>query len=136
MEEFLLVHILTSIFTEILVTLLNDGTSPQTGKTILLPGTVREMFTNQIPQHPNFARRRLPAVKEGLIYPVEELYPLCPGTTDRIAWLVRNRIEINYNLSTLGRQSWFTIDRITCGDSSYAYLNAYKLPSQGGQLYT
>lgn len=81
MAKFLLVHILTSIFTEILVTLLNDGTSPQTGKTILLPGTVREMFTNQIPQHPNFARRRLPAVKEGLVYPVEELYPLCPGSS-------------------------------------------------------
>lgn len=38
------------------------------------------MFTNQLPEHPNFARRYLPAIKPDLVYPTDELYPLCPAT--------------------------------------------------------
>lgn len=73
--------ILTLVLTEILAMLLNDGTSPQTGKTILSPETVREMFTNQLPQDPEFARQYMHAVKQDLVYPVEELYPLCPASS-------------------------------------------------------
>ncbi|KAL3449915.1 beta-lactamase/transpeptidase-like protein [Aspergillus insuetus] len=65
-------------FSKTLATLLNDGISPQTGKTLLSPESIREMFTNQIPQHPDFARRHLPAVKPELVNPADELYPLCP----------------------------------------------------------
>ena len=72
---------LTLILAEILATLLNDGRSPQTGQQILSPGTVEEMFSNQIHQHPDFARRPLPAIKPDLVSPCEELYPLCPSPT-------------------------------------------------------
>lgn len=41
---------------EILATLLNDGTSPTTGKQILKKETVDEMMRNQIEQFPNFGR--------------------------------------------------------------------------------
>ncbi|KAB8261674.1 beta-lactamase/transpeptidase-like protein [Aspergillus pseudonomiae] len=68
-------------FSKILATLLNDGRSPQTGQQILSPGTVEEMFSNQIHQHPDFARRPLPAIKPDLVSPCEELYPLCPSPT-------------------------------------------------------
>ncbi|KAL2837306.1 beta-lactamase/transpeptidase-like protein [Aspergillus pseudoustus] len=68
-------------FSKILATLLNDGISPDTGVAILSPATIREMFTNQLPTQPNFARRALPAVKPDLVHPAEELYPLCPSYT-------------------------------------------------------
>lgn len=37
------------------------------------------MFTNQLAHQPNFARHNLHAVKEDLVYPATELYPLCPA---------------------------------------------------------
>ena len=48
-------------YTKIIATLLNDGTSPTTGKQILKRETVDQMFENQIPEHPNFARDPIPA---------------------------------------------------------------------------
>lgn len=67
---------LTSRESEILATLLNDGTSPITNKQILKPETVKEMFTNQIPQFPNFGRQEiLPAKPELTNGPLYELYP-------------------------------------------------------------
>lgn len=64
--------------TELLRILLNNGTSPLTGKAILQPDTVEMMFENQLTRDPDFARTSLPAVKPELVYPSEELYPLCP----------------------------------------------------------
>lgn len=49
-----------------------------TGARILSPTTVAQLFTNQLPDAPNFARRHLPAVKPNLVHPSEGLYPLCP----------------------------------------------------------
>ncbi|KAB5576170.1 beta-lactamase/transpeptidase-like protein [Coniochaeta sp. 2T2.1] len=65
-------------FSKILTALLNSGTSPETGSSILSPASVSQMFTNQLPQWPNFARRHLPAAKLELVYPAEGLYPVCP----------------------------------------------------------
>lgn len=45
-------------FSKLFVVLLNDGVSPQTGNRILSKEMVSEMFTNQIPQYPNFGRER------------------------------------------------------------------------------
>lgn len=64
-----------NITTEILATLLNDGTSPTTSKQILKPETVNEMFKNQIPQFPDFARAGIPAAKPEYTNPAPELYP-------------------------------------------------------------
>lgn len=63
---------------EILAVLLNEGTSPTTGAEILKPSTVAEMFKNQIPDMPDFARQPIPASKADLTNPIPELYPV-PG---------------------------------------------------------
>jgi hypothetical protein len=44
----------SSEYTKTIATLLNNGTSPTTGKQILKKETVDEMFSNQIPDMPNF----------------------------------------------------------------------------------
>ena len=38
--------------------------------------TVDEMFSNQIPQFPNFGRQGIPAAKPDLTNPIPELYPV------------------------------------------------------------
>ncbi|KAF2501174.1 beta-lactamase family protein [Lophium mytilinum] len=65
-------------YCQILATLLNDGTSPTTGAKILSKATVDEMFKNQIPDFPNFARQGVPAAKPWLTNAIPELYPI-PG---------------------------------------------------------
>ncbi|KAL8953140.1 MAG: hypothetical protein Q9222_000961 [Ikaeria aurantiellina] len=60
---------------EILATLLSDGISPTTSAHILSPASITEMFTNQIPQFPDFGRRGIDAVKPDLTNPIPELYP-------------------------------------------------------------
>lgn len=60
---------------EILATLLNNGVSPKTGAVILHQSTIDEMFTNQIPEHPNFARKPIEAAKPDLVNNVVEFFP-------------------------------------------------------------
>ncbi|KAL1961722.1 hypothetical protein VTN77DRAFT_1122 [Rasamsonia byssochlamydoides] len=62
-------------YCKILATLLNDGTSPTTGKQILRKETVDEMFRNQIPEFPDFGRQGIPDAKPDLTNPIPELYP-------------------------------------------------------------
>lgn len=64
--------------TEILATLLNAGTSPTTQKRILTPTSVDEMFTNQIPQFPDFGRKGISTAKPDLSNPIPILYPQPP----------------------------------------------------------
>lgn len=60
---------------EILATLLNDGTSPKTGAQLLQKSTVDLMFTNQIPEFPQFGRQGIPDAKPWLTNPLPNLYP-------------------------------------------------------------
>lgn len=62
-------------YIKILAALLNDGVSPHTGAQILKKETVDEMFTNQIPEHPNFARGGLTPPNLELANPSPEMYP-------------------------------------------------------------
>lgn len=62
-------------YSEIIAALLNDGTSPTTGAQILKPATVEQMFTNQLPQFPNFGRQGIPDAKPNLTNPIPDLYP-------------------------------------------------------------
>ena len=62
----------------LLAALLNDGTSPTTGKQILKPESVQEMFRNQIPQFPDFARNAIPDARPDLTNPIPQLYPQPP----------------------------------------------------------
>ncbi|OGM49591.1 hypothetical protein ABOM_001770 [Aspergillus bombycis] len=101
-------------FSKILVALLNDGRSPETGQQILSPETVKEMFTNQIHQHPDFARQPLPAMKPDLVSPCEELYPLCPsptpqgwGLTFMISPSVTGRSDTTAHWSGLSNVFWW-----------------------------
>ncbi|KAI1808062.1 beta-lactamase family protein [Daldinia bambusicola] len=65
-------------YARILAALLNDGTCPQTGAQILSPSTISQMFTNQIPQFPDFGRQGIAAAKPDLTNAAPELYPI-PG---------------------------------------------------------
>jgi CubicO group peptidase (beta-lactamase class C family) len=56
--------------------LLNNGTCPRTNVQLLRKETVDEMFRNQIPSFPNFARQGIPAAKAGLTNEIPELYPV------------------------------------------------------------
>ncbi|CZR52725.1 probable beta-lactamase class C and other penicillin binding proteins [Phialocephala subalpina] len=62
-------------YCQILATLLNDGTSPKTGVQLLQKSTVDLMFTNQIPQFPQFGSRGIPDAKPWLTNPLPNLYP-------------------------------------------------------------
>ncbi|EEQ83825.1 beta-lactamase [Blastomyces dermatitidis ER-3] len=64
-------------YLDILTTLLNDGTSPKTGKQILTKSTVDLMFQNHIPHMPNFGRQgNLLNKKPDLVNNVPDIYPL------------------------------------------------------------
>lgn len=63
---------------EILAVLLNDGKCPKTGAEILKPSTITEMFTNQIPEFPDFGRQPILAAKPDQTNAIPEIYPL-PG---------------------------------------------------------
>lgn len=58
-----------------LAALLNDGTCPTTGVQLLSARTVADMFTNQIPQFPQFGRQGIPAAKPTLTNPLPDIYP-------------------------------------------------------------
>ncbi|KAK5203766.1 hypothetical protein LTS03_002362 [Exophiala xenobiotica] len=65
-----------SDYAQVITLLLNNGTHPRTGTQILKKETVEEMFTNQIPEMPNFGRgEAVPPPKRDLINPVLEVYP-------------------------------------------------------------
>ena len=61
--------------TEIIATLLNNGTSPTTGKQILKSSTVDEMFRNQVPEFPRFSYESVPAAKPRLVNSMPQIYP-------------------------------------------------------------
>ncbi|KAK0391845.1 hypothetical protein NLU13_1344 [Sarocladium strictum] len=63
-------------YCKVLAVLLNDGTCPKTGVKLLEKSTVDEMFTNQIPQLPNFSRQGIESCKPYLTNSVPELYPV------------------------------------------------------------
>jgi CubicO group peptidase (beta-lactamase class C family) len=62
-------------YTKIIATLLNDGISPTTKARILKPETVDLMFSNQIPNMPNFGREKIQAAIPELTNEIPELYP-------------------------------------------------------------
>lgn len=55
--------------------LLKDKENTNTVPIVLKPDTINEMFSNQIPSMPNFARNPIPASIPELTNPIGELYP-------------------------------------------------------------
>jgi CubicO group peptidase (beta-lactamase class C family) len=105
---------LTKLAIEILGVLLNNGICSKSGKQILKSSTVEQMFTNQLPHQPDFARRSLPAVKPELVYPAEELYPLCQpsspqgwGLSFMISPGVTGRSDTTVHWSGLSNVFWW-----------------------------
>lgn len=64
-----------SEYTKLLAMLLNNGVGPKTGKRVLSQNSVDTMFTNQIPQWPNYGRRASPPGKPEYTNALPELYP-------------------------------------------------------------
>ncbi|EHY56851.1 hypothetical protein HRR83_002072 [Exophiala dermatitidis] len=64
-----------SDYTQIISVLLNDGVHPGTGARILKKETVDQMFTNQIPEFPNYGRQGIFAPKTHLSNVLPDLYP-------------------------------------------------------------
>ncbi|KAF5556147.1 beta-lactamase transpeptidase [Fusarium mexicanum] len=62
-------------YCKIIAMLLNQGKSPTTNKEILKVGTIKEMFSNQIPHLPDFARSPKPSCKPSLVRSAAEIYP-------------------------------------------------------------
>jgi hypothetical protein len=56
-------------YCQIIAMLLNDGVHPGTGHRVLQEETVKEMFTNQIPDMPNFARNVLYPIPPSIALP-------------------------------------------------------------------
>jgi CubicO group peptidase (beta-lactamase class C family) len=78
-------HLLTITYNpEILAVLLNDGTSPSTGKQLLKKSTVDEMFRNQIPHLPSLTEKPFPDAKPELTNASVGAYPTVEG--DRQGW--------------------------------------------------
>ena len=65
-------------YVQIIATLLNDGLSPTTHKRILSKESVAEMFTNQIPQFPDFGRKYIKAAKVQYTNDIPQLYAQPP----------------------------------------------------------
>ncbi|ROV89861.1 hypothetical protein VMCG_09502 [Cytospora schulzeri] len=63
-------------YSKILAMFLNDGKCPKTGAEILKPSTVAEMFTNQIPEFPDFGRQGMASSKPELTNRIPEIYPV------------------------------------------------------------
>lgn len=64
-----------SQYAQIIAMLLNDGLHAPTGSRILSKETVEAMFTNQIPEFPDFARQGIDPPKREYSNPLPELYP-------------------------------------------------------------
>lgn len=62
-----------SEYVKVLAMLLNDGVSPITKKKVLEPSTVEDMFKNQIPHMPDFARVPIAAAKPEYTNPSPEV---------------------------------------------------------------
>ena len=65
-------------YCQIIAMLLNDGTHAKSGNRILKPETIKEMFTNQIKDMPDFGRQGVSSAKPLLTNPVSDLYPQPP----------------------------------------------------------
>ncbi|KAE8147903.1 beta-lactamase family protein [Aspergillus avenaceus] len=65
-------------YCRIIATLLNDGTDPKSGTQLLKPATVKEIFTDQIPDKPRYCNEFTPSGKPLLANPC----PLVPCADD------------------------------------------------------
>ncbi|OAA46547.1 Beta-lactamase-type transpeptidase fold domain containing protein [Beauveria brongniartii RCEF 3172] len=69
-------------YCRILAALLNDGTCPTTGVQLVSASTVADMFTNQIPQFPQFGQQGIAAAKPELTNSLPVLYPTAADDDD------------------------------------------------------
>lgn len=62
-------------YVRILGTLINEGQCPHSEHQLLKPETVKEMFTNQIPQFPDFGRAGIESARPSYSNDIPEIYP-------------------------------------------------------------
>ncbi|KAE8374463.1 beta-lactamase family protein [Aspergillus bertholletiae] len=84
---------------EYCTTLLNDGTDPKTGIQLLKPETVKEMFTDQIPDMPRYCNEYTPSGKPLLANPC----PLVPCDDDSLTEGWGLSFSLSHRKSPTGR---------------------------------
>ncbi|KAF7590861.1 hypothetical protein BBP40_002275 [Aspergillus hancockii] len=92
------------IHLEILAVLLNNGTSPKTGKQLLKKETVDEMFRNQIKNLPPLREKHFPDAKADLSHSSVGLHPTVEG--DRQGWGLTFLLSGGSTGRPLGTAQW------------------------------
>lgn len=99
-------------YVKILAAILNEGTSPTTGKQILKPETVQLFWENQIPNQPDFARGGPPPVDLTLVNPTPEFYPQ-PGNPPQ-GWTYAGFLTIEAGPSGRGANTIWWMGLANC----------------------
>lgn len=88
--------------------------SPTTGKRLLSSATVDEIFRNQLPDTPNFARHYVPAAEPELVYPSDGYYGRAPlempqgwGLSFMISPSVTGRSDSTAHWSGMSNMFWW-----------------------------
>ncbi|KAJ5329851.1 hypothetical protein N7452_010241 [Penicillium brevicompactum] len=91
-------------YCQILAVLLNDGTSPSTGKQLLKKPTVDEMFSDQVGNLPPLAEKYIPNPKPDLINAGTGFHPTVEG--DRQGWGLTFLLSGGNTGRSLGTAQW------------------------------
>lgn len=91
-------------YCQILAVLLNNGTSPSTGKQLLKRETVDEMFRNQIESLPPLSEKEFPNVKADLVHYNLGVHPTVEG--DRQGWGLTFLLSGGSTGRPLGTAQW------------------------------
>ncbi|KAF1913693.1 beta-lactamase/transpeptidase-like protein [Ampelomyces quisqualis] len=99
-------------YVKILAALLNDGTSPTTGRQILHKETVDLLCENQIPHQPDFARNGPPPANPTLATHAPEMFPQ-PGNPPQ-GWGFGGFLALDPSASGRGKNSMWWMGLANC----------------------
>ncbi|KAF3004271.1 GPI transamidase component [Curvularia kusanoi] len=99
-------------YVKLLATILNEGTSPTTGKQILKPESVELFWENQIPNQPDFARGGPPPANPELVNASPEFYPQ-PGNPPQ-GWTYAGFLTIEAGPTGRGKNTIWWMGLANC----------------------
>ncbi|KAG9200777.1 GPI transamidase component [Epicoccum nigrum] len=99
-------------YVKLLATILNEGTSPTTGKQVLKPESVELFWENQIPNQPDFARGGPPPANAALVNAAPEFYPQ-PGNPPQ-GWTYAGFLTIEAGPTGRGKNTIWWMGLANC----------------------